>query len=114
MTGIAEMFAELDGYDRYEVEVFQHAMRRAARRREWHSTQQAKRASVERNAKWRRRNPEKFASYVKTWRDANPDKFKAIRRRAAKRAVAKNPEKYRAMWRANAARQRAKRKAAAS
>ena len=99
MTGIAEMFAELDGYDRYESEVFQHAMRRAARRREWHSTQQAKRASVERNARWR---------------DANPDKFKAIRRRAAQRAVAKNPEKYRAMWRANAARQRAKRKAAAS
>jgi len=109
--GIAEMFAELDGYDRMEMALAVQSSVIAERRRNWHATPQARAKAVQRNASWRRRNRKKFAGYVKKWRDRNPDKFRAMRRRADKRAIAKNPEKYRAMWRAAAARRRARKAA---
>ena len=101
MTGIAEMFAELDGYDRMAIALEIYAVRQ-------------RHAAVERVRDWRQANPEKFrqqahAKHNRAWRARNRDKVREIKRAYRER----NRDKVREAWRRNTAAYRA-RKAAAS
>lgn len=85
MKGIAEMFAELDGRQRY-VDAFEiHAAR-------------ARSDAVERTAQWRKANPKRAREILRAskrrWEARNPEHARASRRRrsalyrARKRSVA--------------------------
>lgn len=108
MQGIAEMFAELDGYGRYD-----EALEAFARSVDF----QRRRDAVERTRLWRKMNPEKFRAQSrrnwKRWAARNPEKAKAVHAENKRRARERNPEKFRAMWRRNTAAYRARKKAAA-
>lgn len=99
MKGIAEMFAELDGYDRYQesLEVF---------------TTQKRARAVAATAEWRKRNPEKARKNLrashKRWTQRYPEKAKAGKKRRAKVWRDRNREKVRAAWRKSSAAYRAR------
>ena len=120
MTGIAQMFRELDGRDRYEMQL-----------ELWSWRQRARKAEIDRD--WKRANPGKVYAYVKAWRKRRPDLLRAQRKRsnasrlarmpervaqlkreAQKRKRAKRPEHYRELNRKNQAARRARLKALVS
>ena len=101
MKGIAEMFAELDGYDAYDDALYQRSVNHRAR-------------AVERTRQWRKDNPKRQAQIAKryriAWRKRNPDKLRAAKAKHRN----KNRERYRALWRKNSAKYQAKKRAAKS
>lgn len=109
---IVSMFADLDGYDRYETDLEQWAS---------HCVDNNRRRAIA----WRELNPptkEQRANanaYTKAWRKANPDKTRALARRATaayrkrnprklRPRIAKHPAQLRAKWKRNSAAYRAR------
>lgn len=88
MTGIVELFADLDGRQRYEDALVVWAAFSRAR-------------AVENTRQWRKRNPDKWRisrrNSRKRWLKRNPDKAKAIKQRYR----AKNIERVREWNRRN-------------
>jgi hypothetical protein len=112
VTGIAEMFAELDGRDRYDLEL--------ARLFAWQrATRNAK--SVERMRRWRKQNPDKMRAQsrrgIKRWRDRfkanDPDGFRAWSNAKQRRYRERNRDRVRASWRRNSAAYAARKREAA-
>lgn len=105
MIGIAEMFAELDGYGRYEAALFA-------------SFQIARVKAVERTRQWRKNNPSRaralWARLKKQWRADNPQRARELSREEKRRYRAKHPAKARAQWRRSSAAYRACKKAQAA
>lgn len=124
LEGIAEMFAELDGYTNgsYEAACERHYAWILLRQRErWAEDirSPAKRAAaVERTKAWRRANPDRYRALQReqarrdrdrgiSWGQRHPD-----RQRAAKaRYRDANPERMREIWRRNQAAARARKAA---
>lgn len=100
MIGIADMFRELDGYDRLADAYAREFPQRCA-------------AAVAAMADWRRANPrrarELLRRSVKKWKAANPDKERAAKRRHD----AANREHMREVWKRNQAARRSRRKGSA-
>jgi hypothetical protein len=117
MTGIAELFAELDGYDRYELALAVESSALAERRRIWQASPQAKAKAVQRVRLWRKANPKHAAELNKrnrkAWVQRNPERAREIKRARMARWRAANLEHVRERDRRNTAAYRA-RKAAAS
>lgn len=97
---IAEMFAELDGYVRYERALAEQAMYERT-------------AAAERTRQWRIDNPKRYRAWkngdrnretTRAWRKANRAKVNAQRNRWTN----KNRERARATWRRNQAAARAR------
>ncbi len=94
MKGIAEMFAALDGYDRYYDDLvdFDIAKRKRA---------------VQRTAEWRKLNPKKARANLKRsrlrWRKRYPEKWRAKKKRRYERRKKLDAEKLRAQWRKSTA-----------
>lgn len=111
MTGIEEMFAELDGYGRFWSDLEVWAAKQIAARIAHHADPWSRRAAVIRTREWRKQNPERARALrhqsVKAWRKRNPDKVRAIKQGYRDR----NRDKVRETWRRNTAAYRARRKA---
>jgi hypothetical protein len=105
MDGIAEMFAELDGYTRYEDALNIRASWKRAR-------------AVEAMRQWRRDNPkrarEQNRRYAKAWRVADPERWRVVQRARKARYRTTHLEHVRARDRRNQAAARARKKASAS
>jgi hypothetical protein len=105
LAGIADMFAELDGYERYETALTDWGHRYAA--------QEASRAVDP----WRKR---RLAEATTRWRARNPDIVRAKKKAAWKRLKTERTEAHKAMndrrrayWREHKRRSRAQIKEAA-
>lgn len=98
---IAELFAELDGQERYEL-----ALERVGHHKRAEAT--------ERTRQWRKDNPKRFRElrrrFNRNYEQRHPEK----RRAAAQRYRDKHREKVREAWRRNTAAYRARKKAAAA
>lgn len=121
MIGIAEMFAELDGYDRYEAALEIWSRARHAERieylREYESNPINKARANARVRRWRTNNPERAQANARrareTWRRKHPEAFKAKERRRRQNYRKQHPDKVREWNRKHQAARRARLKAAA-
>lgn len=121
MIGIAEMFAELDGYDRYDaaIELWGHwyADRRKALLDEYRADPAKRAQAVRRVAVWRTNNRERTREINReAWHRMkvnNPEKYKQKLKKNHARWKAKNPERARELNRQHQAARRARLKAAA-
>lgn len=100
MIGIAEMFAELDGTQRYEHALAVWAVQRAEVIRLRRGEPDKRREATERTRAWRKANPERALKLSrdahKRWKAKSPEKYRAWNKRAKARRRARYPEKVRA------------------
>lgn len=110
---VLELFAELDGRDRYDaaIERWSSWRRQQARERQReYRSRPAVRARIRAYDRAWRRTPKGSAAnveQVRRWRLANPEKARALLRRSAKLWKQRNPEKAREIARRAKARRRA-------
>lgn len=100
MTGIADMFAELDGSARHheQLELFVWRQRRAraeANRSYWQrwvaaNPDKAREKRRRDSRAYRKRHPDKAAAARNRWRAKNPNAVRAMWRRSANKYVEKN------------------------
>jgi hypothetical protein len=110
VTGIAEMFAALDGYERYH-----HAL--AVWASERYADTERRAIAVDKTRAWRKANPEKARELGRrmhhAWKASNPEGYRAKNRRSTKSYRARHPEKVRAWNRKHQNARRARLKASA-
>jgi hypothetical protein len=115
VIGIAEMFAELNGYQRYEDALDSWSSRRDAYMREYRADPFRRRKAVETMRAWRKANPERAREQsrlqMRRWKERNPDAYRAWQKRTKERYRQRHPEKVRERNRRNQAARRARLKA---
>lgn len=109
MLGIADMFAEFDGYQRYEAAIEQWADRRREERdayiREYRSNAINRRIAVEKSRAWKKANPGRAREHAReahqAWKLRDPAGYRAWMKRAKARYRERHPEKIREWNRKN-------------